>query len=67
MTDKYPQIKYYNATKQSWPGLIYCHICKDKFNRYEKIIVQEIRVSYMRGDDEVFAYCTKHDPRKEAD
>ena len=65
MTNKYPQYKYYSTTKQAWPSLFRCHICKDRFNRYEKIIIQEIRISYMRGDDEIFAYCVKHDPRKE--
>ena len=65
MKNKYPHYKYYSTTKQVWPSLFRCDVCKDRFSKYEKIIVQEVIISSTHGDKRVSAYCVKHDPRKE--
>lgn len=52
-------VRLVNARSRSIPC---CSVCKQKFEKKQKIVIHEEQISWFRGDDNVTAYCLNCSP-----
>jgi hypothetical protein len=58
MSRRYPkEMPWKQTTRETYPGCTHCQKCGREFGHREVYWRREIKVSYMRGDDEVEMLC----------